>query len=48
MIDGSPSEKRPSVEIEFEGFKPFKVKSELEIESNYFSTALAIFSVEQL
>ena len=48
MIDGALREKRPSEEIEFEGFKPFKVQSELELESNYFSTTLAIFSVEQL
>ncbi len=41
-------EKRPIAESEFEAFLPFKVKFELELESNYFSTDLSNFSIEQL
>ena len=48
LIDESFLKKRPSVEIEFEAFMPCKIQSELELESNYFSTTLAVFSVEQL
>ena len=48
MIDEAFIKKRPSVETEFEAFMPCKIQSELELESNYFSTTLSIFSVEQL
>ena len=48
MIDDALVEKRPSAESEFEAFLPFKVQFELELESNYFSTDLSNFSIEQL
>jgi len=48
IIDQSFVEKHKSELTEFEAFMPFKVQSELELESNYFSTTLANFSVEQL
>ena len=47
-IDETLVEKRPTVETEFEAFSPFKVQFELELESNYFSTDLSNFSIEQL
>ena len=48
MIDDALVEKRPSAESEFEAFLPYKVQFELELESNYFSTDLSNFSIEQL
>jgi len=48
MIDDALVEKRPSAESEFEAFLPLKVQFELELESNYFSTDLSNFSIEQL
>jgi hypothetical protein len=48
MIDDALVEKRPSAESEFEAFLPLKVQFELELESNYFSTNLSNFSIEQL
>ena len=47
-IDEALVEKRPTAESEFEAFLPFKVQFELELESNYFSTDLSNFSIEQL
>ena len=48
MIDGALLEKRQFTEGEFEAFLPFKVQFELELESNYFSTTLSNFSIDQL
>ena len=48
MIDEALFEKRQLAESEFEGFLPFKVQFELELESNYFSTTLSNFSIDQL
>ena len=48
MIDEALLEKRQFAEGEFESFLPFKVQFELELESNYFSTALSNFSIDQL
>ena len=48
LIDDAFLEKRPSADTEFEAFLPFKVQFELELESNYFSTTLSNFSIDQL
>ena len=48
MIDETLLEKRQFTEGEFEAFLPFKVQFELELESNYFSTTLSNFAVNQL
>ena len=48
MIDEALLEKRQLAEDEFEAFMPFKVQFELELESNYFSTTLSNFSIDQL
>ena len=48
MIDEALFEKRQLAEGEFEAFLPFKVQFELELESNYFSTTLSNFSIDQL
>ena len=48
MIDEALLEKRQLAEGEFEPFLPFKVQFELELESNYFSTTLSNFSIDQL
>jgi len=48
LIDDALLDKRPTAENEFEPFLPFKVQFELELESNYFSTTLSNFSIEQL
>ncbi len=48
MIDEALVEKRQLAEGEFEAFLPFKVQFELELESNYFSTTLSNFSIDQL
>ena len=48
MIDDALLEKRQFAEGEFEAFLPFKVQFELELESNYFSTTLSNFSIDQL
>ena len=48
MIDGALLEKCQFAEGEFEAFLPFKVQFELELESNYFSTSLSYFAVNQL
>ena len=48
MIDGALVEKHQFAEGEFEGFLPFKVQFELELESNYFSTTLSNHAVYQL
>ena len=48
MIDDALLEKRQFAEGEFEAFLPFKVQFELELESNYFSTTLYNFAVNQL
>ena len=48
MIDEALLEKRQFAEGEFEAFLPFKVQFELELESNYFSTTLSNFVVNQL
>ena len=48
MIDGTLLEKSRFAEGEFEAFLPCKVQFELELESNYFSTTLSNFSIEQL
>ena len=48
MIDDALLEKRQFAEGEFEAFLPFKVQFELELESNYFSTVLSNFAVNQL
>ena len=48
MIDEALLEKRQLTEGEFEPFLPFKVQFELELESNYFSTTLSNFSIDQL
>ena len=48
MIDEALLEKSQSPEGEFEAFLPSKVQSELELESNYFSTDLSYHAVFQL
>ena len=48
MIDESLLEKSQSPDGEFEAFLPSKVQSELEMESNYFSTNLSYHAVFQL
>ena len=48
MIDGALLEKSRFAEGEFEAFLPCKVQFELELESNYFSTVLSNFAVNQL
>ena len=48
MIDEALLEKSQSPEGEFEAFLPSKVQSELELESNYFSTNLSYHAVFQL
>ena len=48
MIDEALFEKRQLAEGEFEAFLPFKVQFELKLESNYFSTTLSNFSIDQL
>ena len=48
MVDESLLEKRQSPEGEFESFLPYKIQSELEMESNYFSTNLSYHAVFQL
>ena len=48
MIDEALLEKNQSPEGEFEAFLPSKVQSELEMESNYFSTNLSYHAVFQL
>ena len=48
MIDEALFEKPQLAEGEFEAFLPFKVQFELELESNYFSTTLSNFAVNQL
>ena len=48
MTDEALLEKRQFAEGEFEPFLPFKVQFELELESNYFSTTLSNFSIDQL
>ena len=48
MIDEALLEKRQFAEGDFEAFLPFKVQFELELESNYFSTTLSNFAVNQL
>ena len=48
MIDEALLEKRQLPEGEFEAFLPYKVQSELEMESNYFSTDLSYHAVFQL
>ena len=47
MIDEALVERRFE-EDEFEPFLPFNVQFELELESNYFSTTLSNFSIDQL
>ena len=48
MIDEALLEKRQFPEGEFEAFLPYKVQSELELESNYLSTNLSYHAVFQL
>ena len=48
MVDEALLEKSQSPEGEFEAFLPSKVQSELEMESNYFSTNLSYHAVFQL
>ena len=48
MIDEALLEKRQFPEVEYEAFLPDKVQSELELESNYFSTNLSYHAVFQL
>ena len=48
MIDEALLEKSQLTEGEFEPFLPFKVQFELELESNYFSTTLSNFLIDQL
>ena len=48
MIDEALLEKLQFTEGEFEAFLPSKVLFELELESNYFSTTLSNFSIDQL
>ena len=48
MVDGVLLEKRQFAEGGFEAFLPCKVQFELELESNYFSTTLSNFTVNQL
>ena len=47
MIDEALLEKEQFPEGEFESFLPYKVQSELELESNYFSTNLSYHAVFQ-
>ena len=48
MIDEALLEKRQFAEGDFEAFLPCKVQFELELESNYLSTVLSNFAVNQL
>ena len=48
MIDEALLDKRQFAEGDFEAFLPCKVQFELELESNYFSTTLSNFAVNQL
>jgi len=48
MVDEALLEKRQFQEGEFEAFLPYKIKSELELEYNYFSTNLSYHAVFQL
>ena len=48
MIDEALLEKEQFPEGEFESFLPYKVQTELELESNYFSTNLSYHAVFQL
>ena len=48
MVDEALLENSQSPEGEFEAFLPSKVQSELEMESNYFSTNLSYHAVFQL
>ena len=48
MIDSALLEKGQLPEGEFESFLPYKVQSELELESNYFSTNLSYHAIFQL
>ena len=48
MIDEALLEKRQFPEGEFEAFLPYKVQSELELESDYLSTNLSYHAVFQL
>ena len=48
MIDEALLEKLQFTEGKFEAFLPSKVLFELELESNYFSTTLSNFSIDQL
>ena len=48
MIDEALLEKEQFPEGEFESFLPYKVQSELELESNYYSTDLSYHAVFQL
>ena len=48
MIDSALLEKGQLPEGEFESFLPCKVMSELELESNYFSTNLSYHAIFQL
>ena len=48
MTDEALLEKRQFAEDDFEAFLPCKVQFELELESNYFSTVLSNFAVNQL
>ena len=48
MIDEALLEKDQLPEGEYEAFLPDKVQSELELESNYFSTNLSYHAVFQL
>ena len=48
MVDDALLVKRQFAEGDFEAFLPFKVQFELELESNYFSTTLSNFAVNQL
>ena len=48
MVDEALLEKRQFPEGEFEAFLPYKVQSELELESNYFSTNLSYNAIFQL
>ena len=48
MVDEALLEKDQFPEGEYEAFLPDKVKSELELESNYFSTNLSYNAVFQL
>ena len=48
MVDDALLVKRQFAEGDFEAFLPCKVQFELELESNYFSTTLSNFAVNQL